>query len=82
MLPETLRSGWVNICARELRFQRTKRIDSLPHYVEWDYSPYTGRFGVLLSISVAVVVPKTSSALRAAPVPLEALLLSGLFPVG
>lgn len=30
-LPETLRSGWVKICARELRFQRDTQTDSLPH---------------------------------------------------
>ncbi|MET9770315.1 hypothetical protein [Streptomyces sp. NPDC006415] len=33
----------------------------LPQQRDWKFSPYADRYGMLLSISVAVVVPKTSS---------------------
>jgi cold shock protein len=51
----------VNIYDREVRVQRVTRGVFFPQPTERNYLTYTGRYLVLLSISVAVVVPKTFS---------------------
>ncbi|MFC8715283.1 hypothetical protein ACFUCQ_36060 [Streptomyces sp. NPDC057197] len=80
--PETLRFGRTNICIRETRFHRNLHIALLPKRLERNHSPHASRFDVLLSMSVAVVVPKNSGAFQPAFAPLKKSWQFRSLPVG
>lgn len=78
----SLRSARINTCPGGLRIQWTSQGEFLPPCVGWKYFTHTSRRSVLLSISVAVLVPKNFKRLGPASPPHRALHISGHFPGG